>query len=489
MKIALVVPGSRAAVENARYRELFPQLLPMSVAYLGAVLEQDGHEAVIVDQVPERLNNAGMVVRLLEEAPDAVGVSLLTTTVENALDMLGELRKQRPDLPIIAGNQHATIFADDLLTNRAVDYIVRGEGEETIVELARALQDGTRLDEVRGLSYRRNDTVVHNPNRPILADLDTLPYPAWHRVDLFNPSYMELPVIGVYSTPLAIMASRGCPFSCIFCSQDKQYKRVRLRNIVKVVDEIEAHVDRYGVEWLTFNDAYFPWNRQQGLAFADEMIRRGLHKRVRWTTESRVDRVDDELMRRLKQAGLEVIFFGFESGNQAILDRAGKGTTLEQARQAARAARNAGVAVMGFFMLGLPGDTVDSCWETVRFAMELDCDFAKFAITVPYPGSALYEELRGQIDGRQFEKFTSWYNWASGRDELIYSPDGMDVRELVSVQRLGMLRFYARPTQVLRHLRRGTIRPKAMAFGATVLLEGAVRSVVDRLRGGWLRRS
>jgi anaerobic magnesium-protoporphyrin IX monomethyl ester cyclase len=488
VKITLVVPGSRAAVDNARYRELFPQLLPMSVAYLAAVLEEAGHETSIIDQVPARLDNRGLVSRIIEEQPDAVGVSLLTTTVEHALEMVGLLREQQPELPIIAGNQHASMFADDLLLHRAVDYVVRGEGEATIIELAKALEDGTAVHEILGLSYRRGEAVVHNPDRPILADLDTLPYPAWHRVDLFNPSYMELPVIGVYSTPLAIMASRGCPFGCVYCSQDKQYKKVRLRKVEKVVDEIEAHVDRYGVEWLTFNDAYFPWNRRQGLAFADEMIRRGLHKRVRWTTESRVDRVDYELLKRLKESGLEVIFFGFESGSQAVLDRAGKGTTLEQARMAASAARKAGVAVMGFFMLGLPGDTVGSCWETVKFAMELDCDFAKFAITVPYPGSALYEDLRGQIDGQQFEKFTSWYSWAAGGGELIYSPDGMTVQELVSVQRLGMLRFYARPTQVFRHLRRGTIRPKAMALGATVLLEGAAQSVMDRVRSIFSQR-
>jgi len=454
----------------------------MSVAYLAAVLERDGHQTTIIDQVPERLDNAGIVARLQEENPDALGVSLLTTTVEHALELIRLVREWRPELPIIAGNQHATMFADDLLSHQMADYVVRGEGEETVVELAGALQEGADVDQILGLSFLRGGKVVHNPDRPILEDLDRLPYPAWHRVDLFNPSYMELPVIGVYSTPLAVMASRGCPFGCVYCSQDKHYKKVRLRKISKVVDEIESHVDRYGVEWLTFNDAYFPWNRRQGLDFADEMIRRGLHRRVRWTTESRVDRVDEELMMRLSESGLEVIFFGFESGNQAILDRAGKGTTLEQARQAAQAARNAGVAVMGFFMLGLPGDTVESCWETVRFAMELDCDFAKFAITVPYPGSALYDELRGQIDGRQFEKFTSWYNWASGRDELIYSPEGMTVQELISVQRMGMLRFYARPTQVYRHLRRGTIRPKAMALGATVLLEGAAQSAFDRLR-------
>ncbi len=482
MKFALVVPGSQAAVENARYRELFPQLLPMSVAYLAGALEAKGHEAIIVDQVPQRLGNAQLVEALVKAAPGAVGISMLTTTMGNSLALVELLRHALPDVPIVAGNQHASLFADDLLTHHMADYVVRGEGEETIVELAEALSHKRPLDHIAGLSFRRDGAVIHNPDRPIITDLDELPYPAWHLVDLYNRAYMTLPVIGVYSTPLAIMASRGCPFDCVFCSQDKQYKKVRLRDVVKVVDEIEAHVDRFGVEWLTFNDAYFPWNRQQGVAFAEEMIRRGLHRRVRWTTESRVDRVDEELLKTLKQSGLEVIFFGFESGSQAVLDRAGKRTSLEQALQAARAARNAGVSVMGFFMLGLPGDTVESCWETVNFAMELDCDFAKFAITVPYPGSALYEQLRDQIDTHEFEKFTSWYNWASGRDELIYAPDGMTVQELLRVQRLGMLRFYARPTQVVRHLRRGTIRPRDMALGATVLVQGAARSVVEQVK-------
>ncbi len=498
MKVALIVPGSKAGVTSPRYRELFPHLLPMSAAYLGAVLEKGGHEVVLVDQVVRRLSNADLVQVLRRERVNLVGISLLTTTVSNVLDIVALIRKELPGIRILMGNHHASLFAQDLLANGVADFVVRGEGEATLLETVDALERGDgnpgngnpgngapgsgNLGRILGLSWKRGDEVIHNPQRPVIADLDSLPHPAWHLVDLFNPQYMELPIIGVYSTPLSVMASRGCPFHCVFCSQDTQYKKVRLRDTVKVVDEIEELVNRYRFEWISFNDAYFPWTKRQGFEFADELIRRGLHKRIRWITESRVDMVDDELMRKLRESGLSVIFYGFESGNQRVLDLAGKRTTLAQAEKAAKAARNAGVLVMGFFMLGLPGDTVASCWDTVNFAIKLDCDFAKFAVTVPYPGSALYERQKDRIDSTQFEKFTSWYNWASGDEELLSAPEGMTVQELLSIQRAGMLKFYARPTQVWRHLVRGTLKPGHMVYGATVLLEGALRNVVGRAR-------
>jgi len=484
MKVALIIPGSKAGVSSARYRELFPHLLPMSIAYLAGAVEQAGYEVILIDQIARRLSNQDLVNLLRHEVPDVIGFSLLTTTVPNVLDTVRLIRGHVPEAKIMMGNHHASLFADDLLRNEAADLIVRGEGEITIVEALRALDAGKSLRKVAGLSYRtRNGRVYHNPSRVPIENLDTVSYPAWHLVDLFDRKYMELPLIGVYSTPVPIMASRGCPFSCVFCSQDTQFKKVRLRKVKNVVDEVEHHIDTYGFEWFGFNDAYFPWTKRQGFEFADELIRRGLHRKVRWITESRVDMVDEELMLRLRESGLSVIFFGFESGNQRVLDLAGKRTTLAQAERAARAARNAGVTVMGFFMLGLPGDTRETCWETVNFAIKLDCDFAKFAVTIPYPGSKLYEMQKDRFDSTQFEKFTSWYNWASGDEELLSAPEGMTVKELLAIQRTGMLKFYARPTQVYRHLTGGTLSLRHMAYGAYVLVEGALKNAANEARG------
>lgn len=482
MKVALVVPGSKASVESLRYKELFPHLLPQSIAYLAAVLEQDGVDVIVVDQIQRMLSNQDLVYHLKSEGVDIVGFSLLTNTVSNVVDIVGFLREQMPEATVIMGNHHASLFAQEILQDGLADVIVRGEGEETLREAVAHISAGKPLDKVAGLSFRKDGQVVHNPVRPVIKDLNSLPYPAWHKFDLFDERYMNLPIIGVYSTPLPISASRGCPFHCVFCSQDMQFKKVRVRDTIKVVDEIEYFADKYSFEWFGFNDAYFPWTRQQGHLFADELIKRGLHKRLRWITESRVDMVDDELMLHLRESGLEIIFFGFESGNQKVLDGTGKRTTLAQGEAAARAARNAGVTTMGFFMIGLPGDTLESCWDTVNYAIKIDCDFAKFAVTIPYPGSELFEQVRENINPSDYEKFNSWYNWASGDEALLYAPDGMTIPELLSIQRAGMFKFYARPTQVYRHLKKGTIPLRQMSYGAYVLVEGVLKNAVNSMK-------
>lgn len=482
MKVALVVPGSKASVQSARYKELFPHLLPQSVGYLAAVLERDGVDVIVVDQIQRMLSNEDLVYHLQAEGVDIVGFSLLTNTVSNVVEMVTFLRKQMPEAVVIMGNHHASLFSKEILEDGLADIIVRGEGEETLREAVECLSEGKSLDKVAGLSFKKGDEIVHNPVRPVIKDLDTLPYPAWNKFDLFDERYMNLPIIGVYSTPLPISASRGCPFHCVFCSQDMQFKKVRVRDTIKVVDEIEYFANEYGFEWFGFNDAYFPWTREQGFQFANELIRRGLHKRMRWITESRVDMVDDDLMMKLRESGLEIIFFGFESGNQEVLSGTGKKTTLAQGEAAARAARKAGVTTMGFFMIGLPGDTLETCWDTVNYAIKIDCDFAKFAITIPYPGSELFEQVRSNIDPSDFEKFNSWYNWASGDEALLYAPDGMTIPELLSIQRSGMFKFYARPSQVYRHLKKGSIPLKQMTYGGYVLVEGVLKNAVNSVK-------
>lgn len=491
MKIALIVPGARSTTDPRglkKYERLFPHLLPMSIGYMGAVLEREGYEVLLVDQIAQQLSNEDMVDLVARARPDVVGVSVLTAAASNVAALGPLLRTALPEAFVVHGNHHASFFAEETLDAGFADAVIHGEGEETLLELVRVLAgDAPDLSTIRGLSFLRDGVSVHNPTRPLIEDLDSLPYPAWHHFDLKAPAFAEMPMIGAYSTPLPLQASRGCPHGCSFCSQDASFKKVRMRRVDKLVDEIEFMVDRYGFEWFGFNDAYFPWTKRQGFEFADELIRRGLHRRTRWVTENRVDQVDEELLVRLRESGLSTIFFGFESGNAEVLARTGKGTTLAQAEAAARAARNAGVTIVGFFMIGLPGDTVKTCLETVDFAIRLDCDFAKFAVAIPYPGSQLFESLRGQLGPRDFDKFLSWYNWASGGEDILSMSDDISPADLLRIQRLGMLRFYARPRQVIRHLRRGTLPLDKMAYGAGLLLEGATREVgaLIKRKLGW----
>lgn len=481
MKVALVVPGSKATSDPRRvkrYQRLFPHLLPMSIGYLGAVLERDGYEIALIDQIAQQLSNEDLIREIEEARPDVIGLSVLTASASNVVEISLTLRSRLPDVFLVHGNHHASFFVDETLAAGHADAVIHGEGEETLLELVRELDsDAPRLERVQGLSFRRDGAVVHNPLRPLIEDLDSLPYPAWHHFDLNAPAYSEMPMIGAYSTPLPLQASRGCPHNCSFCSQDSAFKKVRMRRTDKLVDEIEFMVDRYGFKWFGFNDAYFPWTKRQGFEFADELIRRGLHKRTRWITENRVDQVDEELLIRLKESGLSTIFFGFESGNAEILARTKKGTTLAQGEAAVRACRKAGLTIIGFFMIGLPGDTVKTCKETVDFAIKLDCDFAKFAVTIPYPGSRLYEEMKNRLGSENFDKYLSWYNWASGDEDLLSASEDISGGDLLRIQRMGMLRYYARPRHIIRHLRRGTLPLDKMAYGAGLLLEGATREV------------
>jgi len=296
-----------------------------------------------------------------------------------------------------------------------------------------------------------------------------VPYPAW---DLFPlEHYLAAPMLTFTEVAVPILFSRGCPYDCRFCSQNYIFGAMRKRSIAGVCDEIEAIHAAHGVRYFGFVDSIFPVSRGDGFAFARELIRRGMHRRIRWFTETRVDLVDRELLEALRESGLRLIMFGFESGNQEVLDRSGKKQGLESAFTAVRLCRRLKIRTFGLFMLGLPGDTVATCRETVRFACRLDCDVAKFNLVVPYPGSELYEQEKARIGHiRDFDRFSPWYHAAEG-EELLYVPPGMTTAELVAMQRYALRRFYLRPRAIGRHIRQGSISLINLLRGARVPLE------------------
>ena len=169
------------------------------------------------------------------------------------------------------------------------------------------------------------------------------------------------------------------------------HNKVRIRNVKNVVDEIEYQSEKYQVTKFAFVDSYFPMTEKYGFEFAEEMIKRGLHKRIKWATETRVDKVNYELLEQLKKAGLSLIMYGIESGAQSILDACNKQITVEQSKLAMQHTKKLKIPSLGFFILGLPGETRETIDKTIKFAQELDCDLVKFNIAVPTPGSKFFE--------------------------------------------------------------------------------------------------
>lgn len=462
------------------YSRFVPPVAPSGIAYIAALLERNGFEVIVIDQYANKMSNEELSIRINAESPRLVGFSCLTPVISNVKALVERIRFYKKDIKIVLGNIHATMFAGELLDERIADIVVRGEGELTMLETAQAIREKKSLDAVKGISFADNGKVHHNPDREVIQNLDDLPYPAWHLFKLDD--YNTHPMISLYKTTLPIQASRGCPYKCTFCSQDTIYRKPRYREIVNIIDEIEYIHRNLGISHFVFIDAYFPFSIEYGLKFCEELIRRGMHKKITWVTETRVDKVNLKLLKIMKEAGLHLLMYGFEVGNQRVLDSINKKTTIEQARQAMKDTKKAKILSLGLFILGLPGENKQTCEDTIRFAKELDCDIAKFNIAVPLPGSKFFENFKGKLSSvSKPEKFTSWSTWASMAEDLIYVPEGMSGKELTNLQKKAMLQFYVRPKLIIKYIFKRILPLKDLFFGACILMGKYPKTIIARM--------
>lgn len=482
MIVMLINSTSRLAESSKIYKRSIAAYLPTGLAYLASVLRDKGHTVIVEDQSATGSTNKEVIHRIKERKPDLIGFSCLTPVMSNVKILVKEIKGINKDTKIVFGNIHATIFGEELLKEGLADVIVSGEGELSLLEVAQSLETKKGLDQVRGISFSDAGKITRNAPRPPIENLDSLPYPAW---DVFDfKYYKKYPMLGINNEViLPVQGSRGCPYQCIFCSQDKIHKKPRYRSTKQIIEEIGYMYDKYNHRFFGFNDPYLPFSIKHGFEFCDELIKSKLHKKIKWLTETRVDLVNLELLERMKEAGLDMIMYGFEVGNQKILDSIGKKATIEQARKAMQATKKSGVRSLGLFILGLPGETKETCEETIKFAKQIDCDMAKFNIAVPFPGSSFFEEYRNRLDNiNDLDKFTSWYDWSRQGGELIFVPEGMTSRQLIILQRRAMLGFYLRPKIIFRHLARGTFSPMDLFYGVGMLIQMAARNIRDYLR-------
>lgn len=475
MRIHLVIPASASLLRSPAYAALQPGMLPLSLAYLGAALRRAGHTVTLRDQTADLRSNRRVLEEVRRAEPDLLGLSVLTEGWGNTLELAAGARRLLPGLRLVMGNIHASVFAGQILREGQADFVVRGEGEQTLVRLAEVLDAGAEPGQVRGLSWRCGEEILHNPDRPPLEDLDALPYPAWDLLDRDAWRYQRLPLMNLDSPGVPLMASRGCPHGCTFCAQDPAARRFRRRGVAAIVAEVDLVVRRLGYRTFGFNDSYFPWSQPAGLEFCQRLdaLPWRRHTPVRWVTQVRADEsmLDDGLMAAMRRSGLHALACGFESGDDRVLQAMGKGTTVAQGRELVRLAHRHGVRVVGFFIIGLPGETPETIRATVRFALESGVDMAKFAVAVPYPGSPLFPLLgKETLTVEECEGLSSWSGWSGGGRLPLYAPAGITPARLLGMQRGAMARFYGRPAYLWRALREGILSPEDLARGARVLL-------------------
>ena len=482
MKILLINPNSDIAVKGSRYRASMAFIAPVGIAYLIAKLAKEKEfDVQFEDQFASGNSNEYIINKIKQDNPAIVGFSCLSPSLSNIRRLSKLIKDTSPGVKIILGNLHATVFPEEMLSEGIGDIVVRGEGEYTLAETVFAILDGRDLHSIKGISFLSDGKIVNNQGRELVEDLDDLPYPAWQKFNL--DLYKRYPMLGIYNKViLPIQASRGCPHRCIFCSQNTMYEKPRYRSIDSVLNEIEYMHNRFKVKHFGFNDAFFPFSIEHGLEFCERLMEKGLHRKIQWITETRVDRVNETLLKKMKEAGLKLIMYGFEAGNQSILDSINKKTTLKQAEEAMYYTRKAKVKSLGLFMLGLPDDTEETCKQTIEFAMRLKPDVAKFNLTIPQPGSKLYEICKNDLKDVRPEEFTSWSNWISSRNRAVYTPPMMTSEKLLSLQRKAMFRFYMDPWRILSLLRKRSFSIRDFYWGAKLLMHNYLKDIFESFK-------
>jgi anaerobic magnesium-protoporphyrin IX monomethyl ester cyclase len=406
MRVALVSPKWNRKAND------YPAL---GLGYLAAVLERDGHQVRIFDFA--LYPNAPLeedVQQVCTFDPEMIGITAMSSVYHSAVQT-ATLLKAYLGRPIVIGGPHATVYPERVLAESPViDCVVRGEGEETIGQLARAL-DGTggNLAAIDGLTYRNRSEIVSNPDRPLIRDLDSLPFPARH---LFDLTRYGLRTPG--GQPMVtIMSSRGCPYNCSYCFKGIVGRTYRQRSPGNIIAELRQVIDQYDIRNFYFIDDLFTIDLRRLNALTEQLVAARLD--IRWQCLGRVDRVDAEVLRKMYAAGCRRIHYGIESGNQQILDGVGKGIKLEQVRQAVRWTQEAGIEVKGYFMLGLPGDTEETLQQTIDLATELDLDETMFSLTTPFPGTRLWDELVKRKPGTEFNQdFARAYYYGNPDEEV-----------------------------------------------------------------------
>ena len=356
--------------------------MPLGLLYLAARLEKAGHQVTLEDIQLCRSPMRRVERTLLRLNPQVVGITSFSINLPIASKILKVVKRLCPDAVTVWGGPHVSFDDEAILRNHPwVDAVVRGEGEETLVEMVEQVKRGRRFDEVLGLTWRKPDgSFKRNPLRPFRENLDGLPRPAWH--------LLKLSQYRAFGEGASLLTSRGCPHRCVFCVGRKMIgARGRFRTPMAVVDEMEALI-KLGFRRIRVEDDLFTFRKERALAICQELDRRGLS--VRWRAYARVDTVDPELLAWMRKTGCERILFGAESGSPEILRRIRKGITPEQTRRAVKMTREAGIGVLASFVLGLPGETPQTLRQTLEFADSLHVPYTLNLLT-PYMGTEIRE--------------------------------------------------------------------------------------------------
>lgn len=397
-------------IVNPMTAEVADRQLYMSILYLGTILHRNGYKVNIVDS---QVDNAKERLKSLVRRSDYIGFTVMTTQVKHALELSDYVRSLDPKIPIVWGGIHPTLYPRQTISDRSVDYVVRGEGELTMLELAKYFEGKKKLSDIKGMVYHENGNIKINPERPYL-DLNTLSPPAWELLRV-KEYVKDFTISGTnYGKSLPVHSGRGCTYPCTFCiNTTLKTKKWRPLSAQNILNEVKILKDRYNLDYIKFVDEIFFINKYRIKEFCETMIKDKVD--VLWHATSKAeflsDYMDDDMMKLVKKSGCTIVAMGIESGSEKILSMIKKGITPEQVIKAVKRCDKFGIRPMCSFMIGLPHETKEDMEKTLSLIKKIK-RISSSAVVIgpqpyrPYPGSILYNEIKDSF--KQPKNLRGW---------------------------------------------------------------------------------
>lgn len=430
---------------RSRGRVLRP---PDWLAYAVAVLEKEGLDVKLLDMVVDHQTKDDLRALIRGELPDFVILDSTTSSIYSDIECARIVKNESSAKVIMVGPHISALPKDTLLAAKgAVDVACIGEYDYSVRDAVVGYND---LGSVKGIAYYKDGAVFINAPRPLIDNLDQLPFPAWRHLNLMK--YFDGGKLYPY---IDVISGRGCPNRCIFClwPQVMHGTKYRLRSAKNVVDEIEYDIDlcpavTKGGEFF-FEDDTFTVDKRRTIEICEEILRRNI--KITFSVNSRIDNADLEMFRIMKRAGCRELLVGFESGNQAMLNQMNKNVTLNKARKFMDCAKNARLDVHGCFVIGLPGETEDTAKETIDFALRLGLNTAQFSGAVPFPGTKFYDLIKenGWLNAKDY---SDWLK--NGEQTGVVSYPNLSSDRINYYVDMGLTKFYFRPSYMLSFLLR-----------------------------------
>ncbi len=465
MKFSFVNPGPNPELPIEDVRKMVGAAPPLGMLYIATYLREEGIDVSILDEATQGFSLKGTVDWVKKEDPDILGFSTCSSSGRKAAIIAERVKEENPNIVTVFGNFYATFNAERILKKYPfVDVIVRGEGEYTSLELAKCLEKKNSLKKVLGINFRNNGQIISTPDRPLIKNVDSLPFPDRELLD-FEYHNTTAGIVVAPKRFSSFVSSRGCVFQCRFCGCRRLARDLwRSRSVNNILEELHL-LSSQGYRQFLFVDDNFTLNPKRVIKICQRLRKEKVD--IEFFAEGRVDNCPQNMLEEMVRANCKMMYFGIENASQKVLDYYDKRTTPQQALDAVKKARRVGMdVIVTSFILGAPHETREDIQNTLKFAQKLQVDIPQFNILATFPGTDIWEELKmqGLLDEEK--------HWETGVLVPEVSPDAVSCEEIEKMIHEGYQNFFIRPDYVVKEL----VRIGTSSYRFNVLLNNLKRA-------------